>query len=430
MSFLQTFTENLPEQTLKQKDANIAFIKTHGLPKRSEEDWKYTSLKAIEELDFNLSSLSSNTIPDSLFNTLKSKLCDQYYDLVIINGRLNQNLSANFFKLLESSKSGVALETKAFSEKSFRDSLQALNSLYCDNKISLNVHKNFSVEKPIRFLYFNFANENINQIVANKIQITVGEASKVDIIEEFISDESSQALSSSTNTTLLNVDVEISVENSATLNYTRIQTENENANHFGRTHIKLNKFSNLVSLSYSDGAKLSRHTLIIDLNQEEANAKVLGAYLVHNTQQADHYTTINHNVGNCTTEQLYKGILDDQSKAVFSGKVYIHKDAQKASSEQLNKNLLLSSKAEIDTKPQLEIFADDVKATHGATIGQLNPDELFYLQSRAIKKDTALAMLSTGFVSDVIEIIENVFLKKTLEQRIFNKLKQYSTPEL
>ncbi len=181
--------------------------------------------------------------------------------------------------------------------------------------------------------------------------------------------------------------------------------------------INLEEEASLTTLSYVDGAQLSRHELSINLLGERAEVKSLGLTIAKGEQHVDHRTLIDHQVGHCQSTQIYKSILDDGSRVIFDGQVCIQQKAQKAQSSQINKNLLLSSKAEADSKPQLEILADDVKASHGSTVGQISAEELFYLQSRAVNKDLAVEMLSFGFCVDVLYQIPNDLVQiKLLEK--------------
>ncbi|RYZ67219.1 MAG: SufD family Fe-S cluster assembly protein, partial [Proteobacteria bacterium] len=211
---------------------------------------------------------------------------------------------------------------------------------------------------------------------------------------------------------------EVKVGESAKLAYVRVQGESHEAVNVGRTNFELCKFSQLHSLAFSTGAQLSRHNLVVNLTATDASAIVDGLYVVRGEQHVDNTTVIDHIVGACTTSQHYKGILADTSRAVFNGKVAIQPNAQKANSEQLNNNLLLSRYAEADSKPQLAIYADDVKAAHGSTVGQLNREELFYLESRAIPPSVAIPMMSFGYVSELIYKLEDEFLQSWLNQEL------------
>jgi Fe-S cluster assembly protein SufD len=209
------------------------------------------------------------------------------------------------------------------------------------------------------------------------------------------------------------------------LSYSRLVQDSLTAYNIGQTRAYLEASSSLNSLVLAMGSLISRHNLETYLLGEGASAKINGAYAVDKDQHVDNHTLIDHVVGNCQTSQAYKGILNGHSRAVFNGEVHIRHGALKASSEQINNNLLLSNNAEADSKPELKIYADDVKATHGSTVGALNPDEIFYLQSRAIPKAEAIKILSLGFLTDVIyqfnnEVLEDYLIKVMSEY--YNKI--------
>jgi Fe-S cluster assembly protein SufD len=188
--------------------------------------------------------------------------------------------------------------------------------------------------------------------------------------------------------------------------------------HTGAVTAVLDKGSRLETVSLTAGARLARINVNVHFKAPDAECFLDGLYLTRGNEHVDHHTTVDHEVGHCRSHQLYKGILSDQSRAVFNGKVFIRKDAQSTEAYQTNKNLLLSREAEVDTKPQLEIDANDVKASHGAAIGSINPAELFYLQSRCISKADAMAMLCRGFADDVVMRVTDDTAKFLLTSRV------------
>src|SRR6185312_6262701 len=258
-----------------------------------------------------------------------------------------------------------------------QDSFEALNSAYAFSGVIVRAKKNQAADKPLQIL---FLQTQASVAVYPKIFVISETGSKLTLLETYagILASINGAEKSFTNSV-----TEVIVEPNARLDYLRVQSEALSDVNIGTTRIYLKEFSHLQSLSYTTGAALSRHNLDIHCLGLQATAHVDGLYLVSGSQHTDHHTWIDHVVGQCQTTQTYKGILDQSSRAVFNGKVVIHKDAQKASSEQVNHNLLLSQEAEADSKPELQIYADDVKATHGSTVGQLNAEELFYMLSRA-----------------------------------------------
>jgi Fe-S cluster assembly protein SufD len=201
-----------------------------------------------------------------------------------------------------------------------------------------------------------------------------------------------------------------------------VQRESEQAFHIATTNAELGRSGVYDLTTITLGAQLSRHGLNIKLAHEGAECWADGLYLVGTGQHADTHSLIDHSSPHCTSHQLYKGILDGKSRAVFNGKVFVHRDAQKTDAMQSNKNLLLSNEARVDTKPQLEIYADDVKCAHGATVGQLEEEELFYLISRGLHTDLARNLLTYGFAEELVEKIKIESIKQQLDEAILNRL--------
>jgi Fe-S cluster assembly protein SufD len=212
----------------------------------------------------------------------------------------------------------------------------------------------------------------------------------------------------------------------AHLNYYRIQNEGLSAYHIGHTRVWQKRNSTFESFVFSLGSKLGRHNLWIELDGEGSLANMNGLYLSHEGQHQDSFSVVDHKSAQAQSHQYYKGIISEKSRAVFNGKILIRKDSQKTDSSQLNRNLLLGKNAEIDTRPQLEIYADDVKAAHGASIGRLNRDQIFYLESRGISRTQALDLLCRGFAEDVVFRIPNEDIRSLIDPMLaeaFTKMK-------
>jgi Fe-S cluster assembly protein SufD len=213
-----------------------------------------------------------------------------------------------------------------------------------------------------------------------------------------------------------NVVTEVEVEAGATLRHYKVQRESPRAYHVGTVEARQERDSHYVSFSFATGAALSRTNVYTVLAGEGCGATLNGLYMVDGDQHVDHQTRIEHAQPNCFSREVYKGILDGSSRAVFNGKVYVHPVAQKTDGKQSNNNLLLSDRAHVDTKPQLEIFADDVKCTHGATVGRIDETALFYMKSRGLSRDLARRLLTYAFAADVLETIEVDEVRVGLEQ--------------
>jgi len=219
-----------------------------------------------------------------------------------------------------------------------------------------------------------------------------------------------------------NAVVEIVLAANARLEYYKVQRESQRAYHIATTTAELGRSSSFNSTAITMGAALARHDIRISLDAEGAECWVDGLYVVGTGQHADTHSMIDHRQPHCTSHQLYKGILDGKSRAVFNGKVFVREGAQKTDAMQTNRNLLLSDEARVDTKPQLEIFADDVKCAHGATVGQLEEEELFYLVSRGLSPDLARNLLTYGFAEEVISKINVESIRTQLDEAVLNRL--------
>lgn len=394
-SFLKSHPMAQSHQT--ERVQAFKYATEQGLPTKKQEDWHYTSTKLVADKDFDFS------IPELSHDVLaqvKAHLNPEFLNIVYVDGIYNQTLSAGL-------PPGM-VANEAFSGADFKDSFDALNKAYATSAQVLTVKPETSVEKPVNFVFFSTS--QFKGVVAPRLAVKVGKRSSLCLLESYVGLEGAEAFANSF--------LKIEVEESAKLTYIRVQNDSLGSLNMGRTEFSLARAATLESLSMSLGGVWSRHTLDLHLNGEMADAKILGLYCASGTQHMDHTTCIDHAVGSCNTEQLYKGILDDKSRTIFNGKVLIQKDAQKANSAQLNNNLLLSSTAEADSKPNLEIYADDVKASHGSTVGQLSKEEIFYLQSRAIPREQAVQMLSVGFVSEVLYKISNESLHPWLQEQL------------
>lgn len=431
----------------KIQQNGFAYLASHGLPNKKNEDWKYTKLPLDlhDLLDEHLATTvvhpygqKKSTWTSAQLQKFKVDLQpylnDDFINIVLIDGLLCEPLSeiklAHQFMQVTLLSNHDEYKSAMNEFKHLRkqilpvrqDALEAMNSAF--HKIGLVIHvgANQSVPKPLQVIYYQ-----TQKYFYPKCFLTLGNRSHLNFIETFVG-----GFSDSTQQSLTNSTTEISLHENSRLGYVRLQKQNIRDLHVGRTRIYLQKNSNLESLSYNSGANISRHNLDVLCLGQEAFAAVNGLNLSRKNQHHDHHTNIEHIIGGATTTQLYKSILADQSRFVFDGRVHIRPQAQKANSEQLNNNLLLSDQAEADSKPQLEIYADDVKATHGSTVGQLNADEIFYLQSRAISTEKAIKMLSLGYVYDLVQRISNPSIQNWLSNILndeFNQSFSHATQE-
>ncbi|MEK2643823.1 Fe-S cluster assembly protein SufD [Bdellovibrio sp. BCCA] len=385
------------------RQAGYDYALNKGLPTRKDEEWHYTSVKVLNDVNFMPSAFNPVEPSHETIVEIKKYLNPEFTNVVFFNGVLNKTLSQEL-------PAGFTLRELSEYPNHFDDAFDALNGAYLAKPFVLSLAKETSVDKPVNFVFFTSVEGGPALMVHPRIRVEVGARSSVKLLESYYGKTGVSYF--------VNSVFDLSIADSAKVSYVRVQGESQNAINIGRTRISVEKNASLESLAFATGAGLSRHTLEVSLKGAGSDSQILGVYAVQGSQHVDNTTLIDHQVGECNTNQLYKGILDGESRAVFCGKVLIQKDAQKANSAQLNNNLLLSSKAEADSKPSLEIFADDVKAAHGSTVGQLNREELFYLQSRAIPKSKAIPMLSYGFLSEVIYKISDENIQKWLSRQL------------
>ncbi|HXM47717.1 MAG TPA: Fe-S cluster assembly protein SufD, partial [Pyrinomonadaceae bacterium] len=280
----------------------------------------------------------------------------------------------------------------------------------------LKIPRGAKVEAPIHLL---FVGESLIDspapAVFPRVLIVAEENSSATVIESYASPEEDTVY-------LTNAIVDLALADGARLEHYKIQRESMGAFHVATTRAELGPNSTYNTTTINFGAALSRHDIRVQMDHEGAECSVDGLYMVDGNQHTDTHSVIDHRQPHCTSHQLYKGILDGKSRAVFNGKVFVRHGAQQTDARQTNKNLLLSTDARVDTKPQLEIFADDVKCTHGAAVGQIDEDEKFYLESRGINPALASNLLTYGFAEEVIEKIGVESIRRELDAAVLNRL--------
>jgi Fe-S cluster assembly protein SufD len=359
--------------------------------------------------------------------------------LVFINGRFSKQLST-LEALPKGAKAGSLAEALASDGKTLQGHLTryaadyrqhafvALNTAFFEDGAFLEIPKGVVLDRPIYLLYVSEAS-GLPTVSYPRNLIMAGRESQATIIEGYVGPDATPLFRSAGARSLTregvyftNAVTEIAVGEGAVLEYHRIQQESETAFHFGRLQFHEERSSNVATHSVAIGGALVREEVMSVLDGEGAEATLDGLYVVTGRQHIDNQTTLDHAQPHCSSREVYRGVLDGESSAVFNGKIIVRKDAQKTDSKQSNKNLLLSEKAIIDTKPALEIYADDVKCTHGATIGQIDPEAVFYLRSRGIGRQEARDLLTYAFANDVLERIKYEPLRERLREGLFARL--------
>lgn len=385
-----------------------------GVPTVKDEEWKYTNLLPLAKNNYEMTTESQLAEAEALRNYCS----DNEINIVFINGILSKELSN-----LSGIPSGMTVSTlyDAVSSDSAqiqelltkydlndRSAFIALNQALSSSGIYIRVNEQVVIDPLIHIIHVTSAAPK-NSALMPRTLMNIGKSGEATILESHIAFNDKATYFS-------NALTDIFLTENATLHYCKSQKESLKAFHIGHTRVWQERDSNFDGCSFVAGSKLTRNNLDVILNGEGASTNLNALYSVYHDQHVDNHTSIEHRVPNCTSNQLYKGILNDKARAVFNGKVFVRSEAQKTNSYQLNKNLLLGSDCRVDTKPQLEIFADDVKCTHGATIGQLDEDEMFYLQTRCIPKKAATKILAHGFVDDLFNTIQSGSIREKLNK--------------
>jgi Fe-S cluster assembly protein SufD len=391
-----------------------------GFPTKKLEAWKYTSLKSVLKQDYSIFPNSEAAV--DLADVKKYFIHDiDTYKIVFIDGKYSSFLSDTTHETIDVCLMSSALtkpKYKAVIENYFnkiakQDNLTSLNTAFSNEGAYIYIPKNVEVEKPIQIISFTTGSEGATMTQPRNL-IVAEQNAHVQIIERH------QSLTS--NPVLTNSVTEVFAAKDATVDIYKIQNDHENASLVDNSYIE-QKSSSIVSVhTFSFGGNITRNNLNFYQRGEYIDSILKGITITEGKQHVDHHTLVHHIEPNCESHQDYKGIYDDRSTAVFNGKVIVEKEAQKTNAYQQNNNVLVSDKATINAKPQLEIFADDVKCSHGCTIGQLDEDALFYMQQRGIPKKEAKALLMYAFANTVLESVKIPEVKKCINKLIANKL--------
>lgn len=396
----------------------VTHFKNNSLPAKKVEDWKYTSLWSLSQ---QLFTHDADTFSLSIEQCDQLALIENTYRIVIVDGIFSQKLST-----IDSVEDGLNVSPFSASVSSIdqilgqqvdlaKAGLTALNTMLMNEGVVITLAADVHIKKPIELLVINSGTtQNLAIHLRNVIKLEAN--SKATVIEHYVglNDQSY----------FTNVVTEVSLAENTELKHYKLQQESDNAFHIATLAAKQATSSQWLTNSISLGGKLVRNDIHSQLLGEQSHVTMDGLYLLNDEQHIDNHTRIDHVVPNTTSEELYKGVLDDNSHAVFNGKVIVHKDAQKTDANQQNKNLLLSRGCEIDTKPEMEIYADDVKCGHGSTVGQIDKDQLFYLTTRGLDEVSARSLLTHAFAVDVLDRIPAEDIRNALSEVIERRLPQ------
>jgi Fe-S cluster assembly protein SufD len=398
-----------------------------GFPSVKDEEWKYTNVAPITKLAFNpaLSSIDGRASKPSDDLAKFSYIEAQASQLVFRDGILRPDVSSlaglpdgvvaiDLVEAITDPKYGELIRQHLARSADYNaNAFTALNTAFVSSGAFILIPRGTELGSP---LHLNFISDPSGPEPAHfpRVLIISEENSRATVIESYGGSVDA--------TYFTNAVVEIVLKDGARLDHYKVQRESIDAYHIATTSADLGPNSSYNSTNINFGARLSRHDIAVKMSNEGAECWVDGLYVVGSDQHTDTHSVIDHQAPNCTSHQLYKGILDGKSRAVFNGKIFVRHGAQKTDAMQTNKNLLLSDEARVDTKPQLEILADDVKCAHGAAVGQIDEDEMFYLETRGIHPDLARNLLTYGFAEEVIGKIKVESIRVQLDEAVLNRI--------
>ncbi len=406
--------------TAIRKNAFDAFNK-FGIPTSRHEEWKYTRIGGLfnKQYQFPVStgSLSANDI-----NDLRLPGHEQANELVFINGIFSFPLSKIISPelIVQSLEEAASNEFKEIvaanlghSSDYLKDGINALNTAFVNGAVFVHVSKGKVTEHPI-YIY-NITDARTENIFSQpRSLVHVGQNAQVQLIETYVTIGASESFT--------NAVMEIVVEENALLEYYKIQNDASHTNQVSTTHIRQVGKSYVHAVTISLNGGIVRNNLNIVLDAERCEAHLYGLYFQKGKSHIDNHTVVDNVKPNCFSNELYKGVMNDEASGVFNGKIFVRQLAQKTNAYQSNKNVLLSDNATVNAKPQLEIFADDVKCSHGCTVGQLDEEALFYLQSRGIAGKVAHSLLVRAFATDILEHVKPAPIRAYIETLIAERL--------
>lgn len=395
-------------------------LEATGFPHRKDEDYKYTRVDRIAKVPYATAPkqvVSKEIVAATTFEGLDT------YQLVFVNGRYNHELSnigttqsglliGDFKSVYEHQEAATFLE-QVLKSNLGKNAFVNLNNAFSENGLFIYVAKNTVVEKPIHIVHITVA-EGDEFMVHPQLAVFAERSASVSVIETFHAEKEGAYFNNPVSRFILKAN--------ANVKHYKLQAESSNGNQINNTIVSQDRDSVYSSYVADLGGKIIRNNLSSHLQDSGTNTNMYGIYLGKGKQHIDNQSFLDHAFPHCESNQLYKGILDDQSKGVFNGKVTVRPDAQKTNAYQQNSSLVLSETAVMDTKPQLEIFADDVRCSHGATIGQLDEDSIYYLRTRGMSRDQAKATLQFAFLAEVLSYFPLEQIRVKIAEMIEQKL--------
>ena len=393
------------ELELVRKKAFDSFIDI-GLPNRNLEGWRHTNLSSIKKNDFRVTEINDG--PKEKIDPSQYGF-GSFHTIVMYNGHFQQNLSS-LPKGIELLSNLEYLKQKDWAiSQPDKSPFDLLNTAFMDNGICIIVGQGIEITVPLRILFISSSDQKL--MTSPRVYIDLKRSSSITLLEQHVGERSGH---------LLNESMIINIDDNARLDHVRIQNNSKTTINMGNLHVKQQRDSNYTFVQFAKGGELGRMNIFADLAGEGASSSINGLSLSNNSQHLDVNIVTNHHAPNCNSGQNFKSILKDHSSGVFNGRTVVHNGAEKTDSNQSNKNLLLSKNALMNSNPQLEIYTDDVKCSHGSTTGALEEDALFYIRSRGIDTESATSLLVHGFASEIIETVENDKIRDQII-KYFNK---------
>ncbi len=410
-----------PPWLREQQQAAAEAFSRLGFPTLRHEDWKYTDIRPITKRQFSIARRAP-TVDEARVASLRFPGLD-CHELVFLNGIFSRQHSRiddledgvvvqSLGELLHNEPDRVRDYLNQYSDTD-KNGFVALNTLFMNEGAVIMVPDNAGVDKPVHLIFLSDHHEDPCASLPRNL-IVLGENSRATVIESYTGADDAEYFT--------NTNTEVVLQRSAALEHYKIQREGLKGYHVGILQARQHRDSRLESHSISLGGRLARNDIDVRLAEEGAGVLLNGLYLADKRQHVDNHTRIDHLSPHTDSEENYRGVLNGHGRGVFNGKVVVHKNAQKTRADQANANLLLSRDAEVDTKPELEIYADDVQCSHGATTGQLDETMLFYLRSRAIDEEVARSLLTFAFAESVINRMRLKPIRDQIEYVVVGRL--------
>ena len=397
-SFISTIYDETEAVLEARRNAFNNFVKL-GLPSKKQELWQFTDLSALTKTRFDIPKSPKPSIDVLKIENISIPNCNK---IVIVNGIIDNKLS-DFGNLSVKNVQDDQISNTDLSDNT--DSFVSLNNAFVNGGYHIEIDDNHSDNNPIHII--NIVGDDKNYIQNHQLNIIkVGKNSSVSVIEEFISNGVSTQFYNAVN--------KIEISENSNLKYSIFQNNESNSIKFNNLFIHQKNDSSFSSQIITKNGSLIRNNVNIQINGKNCESNISGLGLLDGHDHIENYTIVNHNEPHCNSKQLFKYILKDSAEGVFNGLVKVLPDAQQTDSQQTNRNILLSKKALMNSNPQLEIYADDVKCAHGSATGELDEDSIFYLRSRGIDQTTAKSLLIEGFAKEVIELVDNDVFKNKI----------------